>query len=94
MARRLVSSFKLSFWQIKIRLFPDQGGCAKPLVMPAEIVWNEGKEILRSRPGHKCALAMDFYDSLLLCDTDCGKTAITRDCLVTQNTLTKKAKIF
>lgn len=30
MPLRLVSSFKLSFWQITIRLFPDQGGCAKP----------------------------------------------------------------
>lgn len=27
---RLVFSFKLPFWQIKIRLFPDQGGRAKP----------------------------------------------------------------
>lgn len=30
MPLRLVSSFKLSFWQIKIRLFPDNSGCAKP----------------------------------------------------------------
>lgn len=37
MALRLVSSFKLPFWQIKIRLFPDQGGHAKSLAMPAEI---------------------------------------------------------
>lgn len=37
MALRLVSSFKLPFWQIKIRLFPEQGGHAKPLAMPAEI---------------------------------------------------------
>lgn len=42
MALRLVSSFKLPFWHIKIRLFPDQGGHAKPLAMPAEITWNEG----------------------------------------------------
>lgn len=26
----LVSSFRLSFWQIKIRLFPHNSGCAKP----------------------------------------------------------------
>lgn len=56
MPLRLVSSFKLSFWQIKIRLFPDNSGCAKP---PCSACRNGG-----TNEGRKYLCYLDLIPSI------------------------------